>query len=231
MLESAQQFLSLLRPALEAGDPAVIAQTCNRHWTNRELASLLYSDEAEARQAAALVLGLVGDLRVEHQLIRALKDPELQVNRAAEHALWSIWFRSCSCRAGRTFEQAMEMITQEKHATAVDLFTQTLRIDPGFGEAYHQRGIAHYLMGRWESALEDCCRTIRLRPMHFGAVAGLGHCFTQLGELRRALRCYRKALHIHPHMSAVADAIRSLEPRMRGSNDSSGVFESIPVEV
>ena len=60
-------------------------------------------------------------------------------------------------------------------------------------------------------------------PCHFGAIAGMGHAYTQMGELSRALTHYRKALAINPRMPAIIGMIQRLEERQR-DNDASGVF-------
>jgi tetratricopeptide (TPR) repeat protein len=61
-------------------------------------------------------------------------------------------------------------------------------------------------------------------PTHFGAIAGMGHCYTQLGQLDQALECYRRALEINPRMSTIARMIDRLEARQRMRNDLSGEF-------
>ena len=45
----------------------------------------------------------------------------------------------------------------------------------------------------------------------FGAIAGQGHCYAQLGDLRRARECYRRALEVNPRMEGVAEAYAQLK--------------------
>ncbi len=50
----------------------------------------------------------------------------------------------------------------------------------------------------------------RLNPRHFGALAGLGMIFEELGEPGKALEVYKAALAINPHMTDVKDAVKRL---------------------
>ena len=66
------------------------------------------------------------------------------------------------------------------------------------------------------SAMIDLLRgfgvtTIELLPIHFGALAGLGHCHAQMGSLARAAESYRRALTVNPRMEGIAQVLRRLE--------------------
>ena len=65
---------------------------------------------------------------------------------------------------------------------------------------------------------------IRLVPSHFGAIAGMGHCLTELSELTKALCCYRQSLAINPRMPAISSAVDPLEHKLHVVNNSSGDF-------
>ena len=73
-------------------------------------------------------------------------------------------------------------------------------------------------------AVECAKQAVRLLPSHFGAIAGLGHCFAELGELTLALRCYRRAKRINPQTEGLSDAIERLQTRVCDMSDS-GYFE------
>lgn len=220
----AKQFLELTLPALRNGDAAALAQMVKVRWKARELCPLLRDSDADVRRVAAVTLGLVGDMRVVSCLTGALHDADPQVNQMAEHGLWSIWFRSGSVQAHQPFREGVAMLAAESYPPAVACFEQATRIDPRFAEAFNQRAIAHFFLSEWELAINACRSAITLVPVHFGAIAGMGHCYTQLGELRRALACYRRALEINPRMPAIIQMIQRLEGHARSDNDSSGMF-------
>jgi tetratricopeptide (TPR) repeat protein len=62
-----------------------------------------------------------------------------------------------------------------------------------------------------ERAQRGRITALRLNPHHFGAAAALGHALMEKGDLRGALRFYRKALRIHPRLEDLPDAVRELE--------------------
>src|SRR5690606_23566832 len=176
----------------------------------------------DVRRVAAVVLGLVGGSSIVPCLAKALRDADTQVNEMAEHSLWSIWFRSGSPEATRPFQEGVALMAVDSYDRAVQCFSRAVEIDPELAEAFNQCALAHYFLGQYARSLKDCCQVIKLMPLHFGAIAGMGHCYTQLGDMAMALRCYRRALHINPRMSAIRTAINRLEERVRSMNDASG---------
>ena len=220
------EFLKIVRPALEAGDPARLAEEVCQRWTPRQLCELLRHADADIRRVTAVTIGLVGDDTCIGCLIRALHDADEGVNQMAEHGLWAIWFRSGQPAAAKPFSEGVSLLCQEKYAEAMAKFERAIRLDPEFAEAFNQCAIAHFFMGQWEASIEDCRRALALMPSHFGAMSGMGHCHTHLGNLDEALRCYRESVRINPRMTAIADAIERLEANMGNRNDSSGMFEA-----
>jgi len=86
---------------------------------------------------------------------------------------------------------------------------------PTFAEAYNQRAIVLFLLGRYEQAAEDCLRALRLNPYHFGAMAGLGHCHASLGRWERALEAYHRTLQLHPRAEGIRQSIRQVQEAVR----------------
>ena len=217
------EFLRVVRPALEAGDAAMLAQAVQVRWRPGKVCRLLRDGDNDVRRVAAVTLGLIGDMQSVPSLTRALRDQDEQVNQMAEHGLWSIWFRSGDSKATKPFREGVALLSKESFDKAITKFHLATQIDPTFAESYNQCGITHYFLGHWKAAIADCRRTIRLVPAHFGAIAGMGHCYAQFGNFAEALRCYRWAMRINPRMTAIAEAIERLEVNIHDL-DSSGEF-------
>lgn len=220
-----QSFLAAVRPLLAAGDAQQLALTVQASWKPAAVCGLLADPDSDVRRVAAMVIGLVGDHSCVACLARALHDADAQVNEMAEFGLWSIWFRSGDAKAVPSFSEGVALLNREAYEAAIERFELSTRIDPDFAEAYNQCSLAHYLLGHWEEAIADARRTIRRVPQHFGAVAGMGHAYVQLGNFEQALQCYKQAMAINPRMEAIARVIERLETRRRRPNDSSGIFE------
>src|SRR5215204_1357615 len=97
---------------------------------------------------------------------------------------------------------------------AVAHFARAIEADPGFAEAYNQRAIVHYLQEHYDACMEDCKRAVERMPHHFGAWAGMGHCYAHLGQLKDAVRCYEKVLSIHPSFGGVPQVMEELRYRL-----------------
>ena len=171
---------------------------------------VLKGNHADARKVAALALGLLGDRNCIDSLAAQLADPDPMVNQMAEHALWSIWFRCGSDCANRLIMKGLDALTHRDFDVAVLHFSRAIEKDPDFAEAYNQRAIAHYLKEEWEESAQDCRKTIELMDCHFGAWAGLGHCYAHMHRVDEAIAGYERALKINPHLSCVRDAVKEL---------------------
>jgi tetratricopeptide (TPR) repeat protein len=210
------EFVAAVKPLLETQDLCGLLQFLKSRWTAEQIVELLKSRHCDARKVAALALGLVGGSCCLGPLSEQLKDPDPVVNEMAEHALWSIWFRSGSCEANHQLCKGAQAMERQELDEAISHFTRAIEIDPKFAEAYNQRAIAHYLLDRLEDSIADCRRTTELMPCHFGAWAGLGHGCAHLGRIDEALACYKKALKINPHLECLVEACDELERQRDG---------------
>ena len=208
------QFVQLVEPLLESKDMDGLLGLLQSHWTSSEISELLAGDHADARKVALLALGLVGEPCCTEELAGQLRDPDPMINDMAEHALWSIWFRSGrNGQANRQLMRAAQAMSCRDFATALECCNEAIRLDPEFAEAYNQRAIVHYLEERFQQSIQDCWRATERMPCHFGAWAGMGHCYAHLGRHRQALESYERALEINPHLQCVQQAVRELRKK------------------
>lgn len=210
------EFVSAVKPLLEKQDLCGLLSMIKSRWSAQQIVDLLKSRHCDARKVAALALGLVGGKCCLEPLSDQLKDPDPMVNEMAEHALWSIWFRSGCSDANCQLQKGAKAMDQADYPRAVEHFSRAIAMDPRFAEAFNQRAIAHYLLEHWEQSIADCRMAVELMPCHFGAWAGMGHCHAHEGRLSEALRCYRRALEINPHLTCLEEACGELERQIRG---------------
>lgn len=208
------EFLATVSKALQAGDAEALARDVAARWTPRQLCRLLGDRSVDVRRTVAITLGLMGDATCVGCLTRALHDADEQVNAMAEHGLWSIWFRLGSPATSRPFAEGIAMLESEAYAAAIERFEMAAEADPTFAEAYNQLGIAQFLLGHWQASVDACGEALDLMPGHFGAMAGMGHGYTQLGKYDEAVDCYRRALAINPRMPGISQAVERLEHKL-----------------
>ena len=90
------------------------------------------------------------------------------------------------------------------------------RSSPDYTEAWNRRATAYYMKKEFNRSLADIRQVLAREPRHFGALAGLGLIMQDLGDDKRALEIYRKALAIHPRLPRVPDLIKTLTEKVEG---------------
>ena len=99
---------------------------------------------------------------------------------------------------------------------AIKLLDQIIQIRPSYTEAWNRRATAYYMKKEFNRSLADIRQVLAREPRHFGALAGLGLIMQDLGDDKRALEIYRKALAIHPRLPRVPDLIKTLTEKVEG---------------
>lgn len=183
-------------------------QRLETRYTEGTLLRLLKSPSSLARQAALTGLGLVGTMASNRGATARLHDEDPDVRRIAVDTLWSLWFRADSEANNRELQRLMRMRDRDKALSGLD---ELVLKAPGFAEVYNQRAILAFRLKQFDRCIADCEKTLQLNPVHFGAQAGMAQCYLQMRKHKAALKAFRNALRIHPHMEGIADTIRALE--------------------
>jgi tetratricopeptide (TPR) repeat protein len=204
---NAADFMLAVQPLLQAQDLQGLVELLRRRWSPEQITSFLSDPHLDARKVAALCLSLVGGNCCIGALTQVLKDPDPTVNEMAEHALWSVWFRSGSTEANHQMAQGVKAIQSMDYVHAMTHFQHALDESPDCAEAYNQRAIALYLLERYDESIDDARHAVELMPCHFGAWAGIGHCHAHMGRLAEAVEAYQRALEINPHLHCLREAI------------------------
>jgi tetratricopeptide (TPR) repeat protein len=206
-----EEFISTVGPALSVGNVEEALAHVRSRWTACQIVSLLKDKSCDVRKVAALALSLVGDGGAIGPLSVALHDADAMVTNVAEHALWSIWFRIGKARAVSLVKCGNNHLHHGNYVCALEKFSHAIQEDDTFAEAYNQRAIAHYLSERFDESIADCKSALKLVPQHFGAMSGMGHCHSHLGQWREARHCYRLALAIHPRLEGIEGSLQEIE--------------------
>jgi tetratricopeptide (TPR) repeat protein len=107
---------------------------------------------------------------------------------------------------------------------AVAAFSRVIEQAPAFAEGWNKRATARFLATHYATSIADCEEVLRLNPQHFGALAGQGLCHTALAQHREAVRCFRRALAVHPRLETVRQHLARAEATLaRGNGHALGV--------
>jgi tetratricopeptide (TPR) repeat protein len=173
---------------------------------------LASSPNANARRGAVLALGVVGSFDgCNAALGRSLRDDDSVVRTMAERALWVVWFRADAPENNQALEDVRLLVATGRADEAIERASKLIARAPRFAEAYNQRAIAYFSLGKFAESAEDCQRVLAYNPYHIGALGGLAQCQLQLDQPREALKTLRRSLKLQPHSEGLSDNIRALE--------------------
>lgn len=212
------EFVEGMKTFLADCDTEGLVHYLDERWPHGTLTSMLNSPDRSVVRASIVCLGLRGRVSDTAVLSRLLHHADADVVALAENALWSLWLRAGSEEANALLVQAIEAMNEKRYHRATQLLDEAILLCPEFAEAYNQRAFAWYLSEKHLRSVADCRRTLGLNPWHFGAAAGLGHCYAHLGLYERALDSYHAALRLHPRMDGVRVAIRQVREALNGAD-------------
>jgi tetratricopeptide (TPR) repeat protein len=212
-----EEFVRTLTPFLRSGDLQGLVSAVRARWTGEQVRSLIHCHDHETVKCALIALAWVGGRKCALEVLKQLGSEDQLVSELAEHALWTIWFRSSSDGANEQLAMGVRAMGDMRLEAAVVHFDAAVALDEGFAEAFNQRAITYYLTEDWARSLADCERAIALMPCHFAAWAGKGHCEVHLGRVDQAILSYQRALDIHPRLGCVRAAMEELSHRVRSN--------------
>jgi tetratricopeptide (TPR) repeat protein len=150
-------------------------------------------------------------------LFGALKAaPNAEAAKAVEGRIWALWMISPSDTASLLMSRVRRAVEAKNIDLAVKLLDSIVVLRPDYIEAWNRRATLHYMQKDFTRSIEDIRQTLAREPRHFGALAGLGLIMQELGEDKRALEVYRKAIEVNPHLPRIPDLIKSLTEKVEG---------------
>jgi tetratricopeptide (TPR) repeat protein len=150
-------------------------------------------------------------------LFGALKAaPDAAAAKAVEERIWAVWIISPSDTANLLMARAKTAVDGKDLDLAIRLLDAIIVIKPDYVEAWNRRATLHYLRKDYDRSLADIRQILAREPRHFGALAGLGLIMQDLGDDKRALDIYRRALDVHPYLPRIPDLIKTLTEKVEG---------------
>jgi tetratricopeptide (TPR) repeat protein len=150
-------------------------------------------------------------------LFGALKAaPDDASAKHVEARIWAIWMQTPSDTAALLMLRAKAAMDAQQMDVALKLLDAIIKLRPDWTEAWNRRATLYYLKNDYARSLADVQQVLAREPRHFGALAGLGMIMQDLGEDKRALEAFRKALAINPHLEKVPDLVKTLSEKVEG---------------
>jgi len=150
-------------------------------------------------------------------LFGALKAaPDESSAKAIEQRIWAQWLISKSDTTNLLMSRVKTAVEGKNLELALRLLDAVIELNPGYVEGWNRRATLRYMRKEFGESLADIRRVLALEPRHFGALTGLGLIMQELGDEKRALEAFRKALAVNPHLPRVPEYIKSLTDKVDG---------------
>ena len=150
-------------------------------------------------------------------LFGALKAaPDEASARHVEARIWAMWMQTPSDTAALLMSRAKQAMDAQKSDVALKLLDSLVKLRPDYTEAWNRRATLYYLKNDYLHSMQDIQQVLIREPRHFGALVGLGMIMNDLGDEKRALEAFRKALAVNPHLEKVPDMVKSLTEKVEG---------------
>ena len=191
------------------------AASQSEQWTRAQALAAVAQPDPAARVAGVERLAEIGQMADADRVLGRLRDTDPRVRIAAEVAIWSIWSRSSDPQIDKLFAQGLQQMQAAALDDALTTFNDIVSRRPDFAEGWNKRATIHFLLGHYEKSLADCDEVFKRNAQHFGALSGAGQIHLQLGNPRRALEFFRRAVEVNPNLDGTAQVIPLLEEHLR----------------
>ncbi len=150
-------------------------------------------------------------------MFEALKlAPDAQIARQIEGRIEAALARSGSATADLLMTRARSRIEAKDYDLSVTLLDSLIELHPNFTEAYAQRAHVHHLKKDIGRALADLRVVVAREPRHYTALVGLGVIFQDIGEEKRAVDAFRRAVAVNPQIRSIPELIKKLQIKVEG---------------
>jgi tetratricopeptide (TPR) repeat protein len=150
-------------------------------------------------------------------LFGALKAaPDEASAKHVEARIWALWMLTPSDTAALLMARAKAAMDAKQIDVALKLLDAVVKLRPEYVEAWNRRATLYYMQNDYTHSLEDIEQVLSREPRHFGALAGLGMIMQDLGDDKRALDAFRKALAVNPHLEKVPELVKTLTEKVEG---------------
>jgi tetratricopeptide (TPR) repeat protein len=152
-------------------------------------------------------------------LFQALKAaPDDETARLIEGRIWALWLASGSDTADLLMSRARTAIEQNDTNLAIQLLDAIIELKPDYAEAWNRRATLYFEKHDYGRAMSDIAQVLAREPRHFGALTGLGMILEDIGDNKRALEAFRRALEVDPRLERVPEIVKNLTEKVEGRN-------------
>ena len=150
------------------------------------------------------------------QLFNELKENKSKLAYEIEQEIWVIWSsHPTDQKLTARLEEGSQLVRDQKYLKAKNVFSEVIKLDQNWAEAWNKRATVLYLLGNFEASQKDIDKVLELESRHFGALAGQGLVNIHLKNYEKAILSYEKALEIYPSMKSPSVMINQIQKMIK----------------
>src|ERR1700710_617793 len=144
--------------------------------------------------------------------------PDEASAKHVEARIWALWMQTPSDTTALLMMRAKVAMDAQQMDVALKLLDSVVKLRPDYIEGWNRRATLYYLQNDYAHSLQDIQQVLVREPRHFGALAGLGMIMQDLGDDKRALEAFRKALAVNPYLEKVPELVKQLTEKIGGGD-------------
>lgn len=154
---------------------------------------------------------LLGDL---YQRLSKTQDAESA--KIVASAIEKLWQRSGSDTVDLLMSRVAKLMEVKDLDVAMQILNSVIEIAPAYSEVWNKRAAIFFVKKEFGKSLENLRHALALDPSHYKAIQGLGFIMQELGDKKAALKAFRHALSVHPHLEEVHQSEKELSREVEG---------------
>lgn len=152
-------------------------------------------------------------------LLDALKQaPTDQMAALLEERLTRLWLQSGTAVTALLMNRGLRALNAAEYDDAIESFSDAITLQPGFAEAYYQRGVARYHAGNLTGAVADLAQTVKLEPRAFQAYRAMTEIAMARKDWKTAYLAWRRLLQIDPKTADAQERLNELKRKALGED-------------
>mgnify|MGYP002701246745 FL=1 len=113
---------------------------------------------------------------IDNQLNRLFKELKIDDQTLAydvEQKIWNLWStHPTNNNLTERLKEGSNLVMNNQLSKAIAIFTEVIKKDPNWAEAWNKRATALYILGDYQGSQDDINKVLELEGRHFGALAG-----------------------------------------------------------
>ena len=137
-------------------------------------------------------------------------------SKKIEDKIWDLWTtHPTKNNLTKLLAEGSSAMMDNKLDAAYDKFSEVIKLDPNWAEAWNKRATVLYLMGKYELSQADIDKVLMIEKRHFGALTGQGLVQIALKNYQKAMDSYIEAHKVHPFMKSPLIMIEKLQLQIK----------------